>query len=382
MAVRVRDIARRTLSENTFPAEISTAVEQLIAEIPNDPLRPLRQAPPDSADWAAYLKGHLGSSWLIPPWFLTETYFYRRLIEATGFYEPGPGQHVDPFLYQKQRGLQTTTGSILAIAALLQNWLSDGRQDEHLAALIAVDLWGNRADLSMWPADVSGDQPMHVDWQEARAFTLADDTAEAIRHLNSRPAARVDFIVDNAGLELIADLALADYLLTTGTAERLVLHLKPHPTFVSDAMIKDVLATADFLAEQENRAMSAFGARILAHLAAGRMVLEDDPFWVSPLAFWDMPPRLRKEFSRSDLIISKGDANYRRLLGDRHWSFTTPFAAILSYTPAPILALRALKAELASGLTAEQVERLNREDPGWLVNGRWGVIQFAMPRRS
>jgi hypothetical protein len=90
-----------------------------------------------------------------------------------------------------------------------------------------------------------------------------------------------------------------------------------------------------------------------------------------------MPDELRQDLSRAQLIISKGDANYRRLLGDRHWPYTSSFQAIMAYTPAPLLALRALKAEVAAGLRAEQIERLDVEDPEWLVNGRWGVIQFA-----
>jgi hypothetical protein len=32
---------------------------------------------------------------------------------------------------------------------------------------------------------------------------------------------------------------------------------------------------------------------------------------------------------------------------------------------------------LAAGLRREQIERLDQEDPQWMVNGRWGVIQFA-----
>jgi hypothetical protein len=83
------------------------------------------------------------------------------------------------------------------------------------------------------------------------------------------------------------------------------------------------------------------------------------------------------ELARADLVISKGDANYRRLLGDRHWAFTTPFDEVVSYFPAPVLALRTLKAEVACGLSAEQVEHLDNTHPDWLTSGEWGVIQFA-----
>ncbi|NJL37316.1 MAG: protein-glutamate O-methyltransferase family protein [Leptolyngbyaceae cyanobacterium SM1_4_3] len=76
-------------------------------------------------------------------------------------------------------------------------------------------------------------------------------------------------------------------------------------------------------------------------------------------------------------LVCKGDANYCRLLGDRHWSFTTRFEAIACYFPSPLLALRTLKSEIAAGLRPEQVKSLNQTDPNWLTSGEWGVIQFA-----
>jgi uncharacterized protein with ATP-grasp and redox domains len=379
MNERVVEIARRTLSENLFPEEISARVEAFMAEIPYGAIRLMNSTAPDAEDWHIYTRPYLNQNWLTPPWFFTETYFYRRLIEATGYYEPGSGFGVDPFLYQKEQGLLTTDRTIQAIAQRLHNWLVEGAQDEHIAALLAINLWGNRADLSLWPADESGEQPMDVDWDSAQAYNLANDTEAAISHLNNHPEARIDIIADNAGLELVTDLALADYLLITGIAAGIRIHLKPNPTFVSDAMISDVLATAAYLAAHENDAAAAFGRRLHQYLAKGNLLLKEDPYWVSALPFWEIPAGLREELSQSDLIISKGDANYRRLLGDRRWPFATPFAAILSYTPAPLLALRTLKAELACGLTESQIHRLDEEDPQWLVNGRWGVIQFALP---
>jgi hypothetical protein len=49
----------------------------------------------------------------------------------------------------------------------------------------------------------------------------------------------------------------------------------------------------------------------------------------------------------------------------------------VSYFPAPVLALRTLKAEVACGLSSEQVERLDETHSDWLTSGEWGVIQFA-----
>lgn len=50
--------------------------------------------------------------------------------------------------------------------------------------------------------------------------------------------------------------------------------------------------------------------------------------------------------SESELVFVKGDANYRRLIGDRRWATDIPFADVAGYFPTRLCALRTLKAEL------------------------------------
>jgi uncharacterized protein with ATP-grasp and redox domains len=375
--VRLADIARRTLVENDFAPGIDKRLKELIADIPSAPVRLLEQdGAPDTEAWQEYTRPYLDQNWLEVPWFFIETYFYRRLLEATTYFEPSPGKERDPFAYQKEQGLKSAGAVISAMSERLQAWIGQGFQQSHLSALLAIDLWGNRADLSLWPAG-EAEQPSDTDWETMGDHTLVDDTDLVTRYLANNKGGRIDFIVDNAGLELVTDLILADYLLATGAAKTVHLHLKLHPTFVSDAMIKDVQNTAESLSTADDMLTAVFGQRLLQKMADGRIILRDHPFWTSPLAFWEMPQELRQDLAHSTLIISKGDANYRRLLGDRHWPYTTSFQGIMAYAPAPLLALRSLKAELAAGLRREQIERLDQEDPQWMVNGRWGVIQFA-----
>lgn len=375
---RLPNIAQRVLDENDYPAATVARVQTLIEEIPRSPIRFLAsQTAPDAAAWRSYVRPYLGQNWLEPPWFFAETYFYRRVLEAVTYFEPEVGPQGDPFAYQKRQGLTTTRAATEAAAAQLAQWVAAGWQADAAAKLLAGALWGNQADLSLWPAEDEA-QPQHGSEETAREHLLVDDTAAVVAYLAQRPAPRIDVIADNAGFELIGDLALVDYLLTSGRAARVHVHVKMHPTFVSDAMIKDVADTVAFLRAEETAAVREFGERLAGHRRDGRLLLHDHPFWTSPLPLWEMPDDLYDDLSQSQLIISKGDANYRRLLGDRHWPFTTPFAAIMSYAPAPVLALRTLKAELAAGLTEAQVARLEREDPAWLVSGRWGVIQAAM----
>jgi hypothetical protein len=254
---------------------------------------------------------------------------------------------------------------------------------EVLSPLLLADLWGNRADLSLFAADADEAQTMMDDGRER---LLVDETTAVLAHLDlsgstqqssisskakpDRSARRIDFIIDNAGFELVCDLALAIYLLGSETADSVHLHLKTHPTFVSDATQLDVAQTISFLLADGDKQVEALAAQLKVCWDNGRLQLHHHPFWTSPLAFWDMPDDLRDELAQAHLIISKGDANYRRLLGDRHWPFTTSFAAIMSYTPAPLLALRTLKAEVAAGLTKAQVAWLDEEDAAAATAGQ------------
>jgi hypothetical protein len=106
-------------------------------------------------------------------------------------------------------------------------------------------------------------------------------------------------------------------------------------------------------------------------------VLSDHPFWVTGFFFHALPNDVRATLARAALVVCKGDANYRRLIGDCHWEPTTRFEDAVAYFPAPVVALRTLKAELIVGLRAGAAERLDAEDAEWRVNGRRGVIQFA-----
>jgi hypothetical protein len=215
----------------------------------------------------------------------------------------------------------------------------------------------------------------------ARAHLLADDSAKVLDTLAGLDPAktRVDILLDNAGYELIADLALTAYLLGAGIAAQVVLHTKCYPVFVSDALNQDIHATLDWLCFSASPAARDLGIQLRRHLAGGTLRLARHPFWTSPLPAWEMPGDLVDEIAGSSLIISKGDANYRRLLGDLHWPIDTPFAAVVSYFEPAALALRTCKSEVAVGIPTCKIPA---GEENWIHNGRWGVIQFAPGRKN
>lgn len=379
---RLPKIGRRVIEENPLPPGIVAGLEDLIAGIPGSPIRTLSSdSSSDVLDWARYVAPYLGQNWLQAPWFFAENYFYRRILEATGYFEKGPYYLSDPFEEQKGQGLDISRAGIASLSRQINQWIEAPDWDvfEHL---LDLTLWGNQADLSLWPAS-SDEKPDHRDPEERQAHLVVDQTEDLVAYLSGRawPKKRIDLVADNAGFELVCDLALADFLISVGWVDTVHMHLKAYPTFVSDAMIKDVRETLTFLISAFHPDHTRiFADRISILLDEGHLLLEDHVYWNSPLPGWEMPESLRQEFSNSDLVIFKGDANYRRLLDDRHWPFTTPFYDVVRYFPAPLVCLRVAKSEVAAGLDPGQPERLAQIDPEWVYDGKWGMIQFCLLR--
>jgi len=386
---RLPAIVGRVLEENNFPPTITQKLERLIQELPYGIVRSLQDDQgQDLAAWANYLEPFEGRRWIDIPWYFAEVYFYRRILEATQYFLPGEWQGIDPFEPQKRSSLEKVMHSIRDMSSQINTFVktkldrkAEWNQTE-LITLLYFALWGNRIDLSLFPTDAGEHKRSQIETYREQANILVDDTAILAERIASFDGVRLDFIVDNAGFELFCDLCLADFLLNIGAAGTVYLHLKAQPLFVSDAMVKDVHYTLEVLAADRESEVQSLAHRLQDHIAQGRLQCCEHPFWTAPLSFWEMPEELHRDLAQSCLIIVKGDANYRRCLGDRQWSFTTPFDDIVCYFPSPFVTLRTLKSEIVVGLQLEQVEALNHEDPQWLTNGQWGVIQSFEPTAS
>lgn len=361
----------------------------------SDKLKMLDDLPDDASEarkrewneWKSVLDPFLskGDTWLSAPWMVAEFYVYRRLIQAVGFWDEGTtGYKYDPFANQKRAGLRSSVGSAEPMLAKIPD-LPKTSEGIDLAASIA--LWGNKMDLSLWPADAANaDVDIFTSILDSASENLLHDDLKILGDhcdtLRQKGGGNVDIIVDNAGFELITDLALAQHLVESGIASCVTFQLKSHPTFVSDALEKDLLEHVEHYAnlstEKYPNAKKA-GESWRKFLKEGKWKCHEDNFWVQPFAMWDMTEPLRTDMKdRCDLAFVKGDANYRRLLGDRKWDYTVPFQDVVgAYFPCPVCALRTLKAEVGCGMSAEQIERAKKLDDNWQVNGRFGVVHFG-----
>jgi len=216
-----------------------------------------------------------------------------------------------------------------------------------------------------------------------------------------------------AGFELFTDLVFADFLVTyTPHVSTVVFHPKLIPWFVSDVTPGDFTDTIRSLLDPEFLpppagmdfehlrtmikrwekyvdegifALSVPAATPLGGGSDGAAQLAE--FWTSPAPYWDMrihAPSLWKGLKASDLVIFKGDLNYRKLTGDVQWPAWTAFSTALgplagSFT---LLSLRTNKADVVVGVEREVAEKLDGSGSKWRVDGRYALISFLEADRE
>jgi uncharacterized protein with ATP-grasp and redox domains len=370
---RKPEILRRIIRDNQFSSDILNNLNRFLTEIQGDaPPNPLAEVTLDTVFWNEKLASLHPKSWFDLPWYFAEAYFYRRVLEATGYYQTkSDGFMRDPFHPQKANQLRDDLQS-------LENslWLFDPENPERsFERLMLAALWGNRADLSHMDIDLSSPALDLAGGEHLEM--LINNIPETINYF-SRKSRSVAYMTDNVGRELYSDLALIEYLLNEGFADYVTMLVKPAPLFVSDAMRKDVDLALQLLLESKLDVLQSFAKRIQLHIKNGLLVILEEPSLCGYQMFDEMPFDFYRNLSSFDLAVVKGDANYRRVVGDRHWDFLQPVNEIVQYFPADLLMLRTLKSEVVVNLTQEQVEKLNHRYKDWLVKGYCGLIQFII----
>ncbi|MFC7846702.1 damage-control phosphatase ARMT1 family protein [Streptomyces sp. NPDC057382] len=375
LAERHPAIIRQVREAFPYGPEQHRALGELLTECTEGRIEPLPADAHDRARWDDWgLRDHAGRSWFEVPWLWSESWFYRRLLQAVGYFGPGPWQGIDPFRPFKQAELDSAeTDEELAALDALDTRPTEERQ----RALLHGSLWGNRADLGFRFS-------AHGARQADAVPGLVADDGDRLRSLLDAPGGpgprSLCLVADNAGRELVPDLLLLAHLLAAGDIDRAVLHVKPYPYYVSDATTADVVDALRRLTGAGGAA-ARYGRQLWSALADGSLTLRAHPFSCAPLPYEEMPADLRADFASATLTVFKGDLNYRRLVGDRLWPPTTPFADVTAWFPGPVAALRTLKSDVITGLDADTEAQLDATESGrWRTGGTHALIQVHVPR--
>lgn len=237
-------------------------------------------------------------------------------------------------------------------------------------------------------------------------FILVDRSKEIWSCLtNGQTNKTIDFILDNAGYELFTDFVLASFLLDNQLVSKIRFHGKSIPWFISDVNVYDFHWTIQTMVEHEDVQLSNFGKKLDAYKQSGHIELvENEYFWTSPYEFYrmkDVDAGLYEYLATSDLLIFKGDLNYRKLLGDFNWPFDSTFETVLrgslntlnridfffcfqfknfpssiGFKPTNLCSLRTVKADIVCEVDVNLTNELSEKDPMWMETGQYGVINF------
>lgn len=327
-------------------------------------------------------------SWFNSAWLWVECYMYRRITQALNMTGVEQLKGLDYFRQQKEEGYHGSLQSMVQLGSWLVSHLANMTPDKYQQTwgiLVQVCLWGNKCDLSISAGDkavASGDPVSAL--QNLQDKILTDNKKEAWQFLaNKGTGSIIDIVMDNSGFELFTDLCLADFLVSSGVASKVRMRVKDQPWFVSDTTIPDITWTMNQMsrASDNTKPLADLSQKWSSYFQTGVWVVKADSFWTYPHSFnlmTNTDPDLYLELGEADMIIFKGDLNYRKLVGDLNWETTTSFkSALQGFLPSTVLSLRTAKADVMVGLEPGQAEIVTKVDPSWMITGQWGVIQFA-----
>ncbi|KAL4807779.1 DUF89-domain-containing protein [Aspergillus unguis] len=367
--------------------------------------------------------------WHDVAWLFSECYMYRRV--ATLFALSKHWKSYDVFARQKMSTFKSSRPAVLELAARYKELAIEAEKGNNteesdrllFSEMCEICLWGNATDLSLLTSltyeDIQKLQGAQAR-KDAEGNILVNDLSAAFNVLRQAREEkkgggerRVDIVLDNAGFELFVDLILAGYLLSAGIATSVVLRPKVIPWFVSDVVPRDFADLIQALAdpqgfytaadtdesEREHTPLSDKEVEEVKFLfdqwshfhAEGQLIIRPHPFWTASGSYWRMPhlaPDLFEDLKEAELVLFKGDLNYRKLLSDAAWDPTTPFSTAIGplgpHSGIRVMSFRTCKADTVVGLPAGKDEELQKVYTGggsggreWAWSGKWAVISFC-----
>lgn len=252
-----------------------------------------------------------------------------------------------------------------------------------------------RSNLSANSTDLS-----QMFWSEFRdVVPVVNHSNELYSYVSTTRFDNVNILVDNYGHELLCDLILGLYLIQKNITKRVTYHVNILPIFVSDVIEKDfdrIIRQLKELCVENSNEMTVVN-ELESLMVNGQFAIKSDFFWNMPTKYSELfekggKDELKKLFTGgingNDLLIIKGDLNYRRTVGD---TVTYPgkdlAQRIKNYIKCPTLIIRSFKSNvilLGSRYYKPTIFETNyKHDYGgldWRTEGKAGVIQFIPPR--
>ncbi|WGK69091.1 ARMT1-like domain-containing protein [Candidatus Haliotispira prima] len=305
------------------------------------------------------------------PFILVEHYFYYKILLD----RKKKKKFDDPYKDTKIRSLSTTQEEVLKLLNEYQTITKNGKnalnKDQILKQFVQFSLFGNTTDLSQNASQRAAlIEPVILKDQ----FDLFVDYISNIRV----KIKKIDILIDNTGIELLADLVLSLVLLELEYVEKVHFHVNILPVFVSDTIQSeygdDFKILIDYLEKLELD--TEIPSKYKSFLDDKKIEIKPNLFWNMHLDFKEHNLLFNRIIGQSDLIIVKGDLNFRRLIQDKTWKNDESFGELVSYLKVPCLVLRTIKSSTIVGLDAAMMKQINESDSINKTNGKYATIFF------
>lgn len=237
-------------------------------------------------------------------------------------------------------------------------------QQRDFRAILNYSLTANTGDLSQ--LEINRPNSVRI---------LHDDTDKCFNFIISKKHKRFDIICDNSGAELFSDIYLAVFMIIHDYVNKVVLHVKSYPYFVSDATIDDFGRLVNILTKNKSN------SQLLELLSKKKIEVKTHKFWTEAKYFYELPKDLGINKNSTDLLIVKGDLNYRRLVGDKNWKSTDSFEKRCLIKDIPVIAPRVLKSDVLVGVEPVFISIAKAQDKKFKTDGKWGVIQTNLKKK-
>lgn len=328
------------------------------------------------------------------PFIDVEHYFYFYILHhVNNSHGENTGKIIDPYRENKISSMEkdyfSTSGTheskikkLLELGLKIKNCTGDRNQEENLGKLLKMNLSANSTDLS---------QLFWEQFSEVRA--AIDDSKEFWADYASDlgGTSRINILVDNFGIEFLSDIILGYYfILKKGrdTDIEIIYHVNELPIFVSDVKSGDEKLLFDILSKltENNEEYTALLDDIRSFIGT-KLIFRPDFFWNMPDNYNIVSKSEYKNtrelsaikdiFNGSNLLIVKGDLNYRRMVGDRNYNPNKKIESRIGYIKCPILIIRSFKSDCTLlGRKGRDFLRNKNIEQDWQSSGKYGIIQY------
>lgn len=205
-----------------------------------------------------------------------------------------------------------------------------------------ISLWGNRNDLSFSAGFTIEEENKRCSGcldslEHMRTNIIVNHSENVWNYIDQLPKngknRLLSIVLDNGALEFVSDLCFATFCTMHKIFTHVRFYVKRIPWFVSDVTAKDFRWTLKQLNNEDSSPiLQQLSSKWLHFLDTHQWEVVEEAFWTLPLPYHVMQKEdgaLYDSLSQSQLIIFKGDLNYRKLGADLQWPTTTPFTEFL-----------------------------------------------------